>query len=77
MEDEEGDDYDSLSSQREQEEAERIESEQETRDQDNTNPHYEEEEPERRICPDCNGTNLNYINPDDGGGCPSCCNGYV
>ena len=40
----------------------------------------EEEDREResrRICPDCGGTNLNYINPEDGGGCPSCFNGYV
>ncbi len=27
---------------------------------------------ETRPCPDCRGTGLNYLDPDDGGSCPSC-----
>jgi hypothetical protein len=40
----------------------------------------EEEEDERnarRVCPDCGGTNMNLINTEDGGGCPSCFGGFV
>lgn len=36
-----------------------------------------EPEPERRICPDCHGTTLNLIDPNDGGTCPSCFGGYL
>jgi hypothetical protein len=34
-------------------------------------------EPERQICPDCHGTTLNLLDPNDGGTCPSCFGGYV
>ena len=33
-------------------------------------------ESERQICGDCGGTGLNYLNPADGGSCPSCIGGY-
>ena len=34
-------------------------------------------EQERRICPDCRGTTLNLLDPNDGGTCPSCFGGYL
>jgi hypothetical protein len=30
---------------------------------------------EREICPDCRGTGLNLLDPNDGGSCPSCIGG--
>jgi hypothetical protein len=69
-------DEDEQDEQRDRDERDRDERDRDERDRDERDRDEDEQEREREICPDCHGTTLNLIDPEDGGSCPSCFGGY-